>query len=66
MKKKLGCMDETNPKPVKNDDLPPGVYYVGSKKPVIQHITNEEPLSYTSEQEAKTAEGDYNRIDNGF
>lgn len=59
-------MDETKSSPKISSDLPLGAHYVGSKKPIVQHIINEEPLSYTSEQEAKAAEGDFNRIDNGF
>jgi len=44
----------------------PKRYYIGDK-PEIDHINNEEPLSYRTEHEAKCAEGDYLAIDDqGF
>lgn len=37
--------------------------YVGFRKPSVVHITNEEPLSYETEHEAKCGDGDYLAID---
>lgn len=36
--------------------------YIGDK-PEVEHINNEEPLSYVTEHQAKCAEGDYLAID---
>jgi hypothetical protein len=37
--------------------------YIGEDKPEIERIDFEEPLSYTTEHQAKNAEGDYLAID---
>lgn len=33
--------------------------YVGDEPPKVKHITNEQPLSYRTEHEAKIDDGDY-------